>query len=199
MQSIGVLFKNGGQRPPMATFSHRGRREEGPLAQPSYNRARTALFTPDGAGSHRGGVEQGVGDQRGTDHRGQGRHAGTIIAHRDPAAAGGEDQPGSGADKGPQYMTGALRGEGDDKAQSQSSVGGSDDAKIGRADGQHLRVVAEQTQPKHRKNRNRHADPSPDSAADKGADPGDLFGAGELAGADGGADHWQKRGADAEQ
>src|SRR5258706_7887708 len=27
MQSIGVLLKNGGQRPPMTTFSHKGRRE----------------------------------------------------------------------------------------------------------------------------------------------------------------------------
>src|ERR1700737_3569326 len=28
MQSIGVLLKNGGRRPPTATFSHKGRREE---------------------------------------------------------------------------------------------------------------------------------------------------------------------------
>jgi len=28
MQSIGVPLKNGGQGPPMATFSHKGRREE---------------------------------------------------------------------------------------------------------------------------------------------------------------------------
>jgi hypothetical protein len=27
MQGIGVLLKNGSQRPPMATFSHKGRRE----------------------------------------------------------------------------------------------------------------------------------------------------------------------------
>src|SRR5450631_2059770 len=27
MQSIGVFFKNGGRRPPVATFSHKGRRE----------------------------------------------------------------------------------------------------------------------------------------------------------------------------
>src|SRR6266478_9861885 len=27
MQGIGVLLKNGGQRPPMATFSHKGRRD----------------------------------------------------------------------------------------------------------------------------------------------------------------------------
>jgi hypothetical protein len=28
MQSIGVLIRNGGRKPPMATFSHQGRREE---------------------------------------------------------------------------------------------------------------------------------------------------------------------------
>src|SRR3979490_608207 len=28
MQSIGVLLKNGGRRPPMATFSHKGRRKK---------------------------------------------------------------------------------------------------------------------------------------------------------------------------
>src|SRR5260370_20674195 len=28
MQSIGVLLKNGGRRPPMATFSHKGRRKQ---------------------------------------------------------------------------------------------------------------------------------------------------------------------------
>src|SRR5258708_39812797 len=28
MQSIGVLLKDGARRPPMATFSHKGRREE---------------------------------------------------------------------------------------------------------------------------------------------------------------------------
>jgi hypothetical protein len=33
MQRIGVLLKNGGRRPPTATFSHKGRREEGAPAQ----------------------------------------------------------------------------------------------------------------------------------------------------------------------
>src|SRR5258708_28909183 len=28
MQSIGVLLRNGGRRPPMATFSHKGRRKQ---------------------------------------------------------------------------------------------------------------------------------------------------------------------------
>jgi hypothetical protein len=28
MQSIGVLIRDGGRRPPMATFCHKGRREE---------------------------------------------------------------------------------------------------------------------------------------------------------------------------
>jgi hypothetical protein len=28
MRSIGVLLKNGGRRPPAATFSHKGRSEE---------------------------------------------------------------------------------------------------------------------------------------------------------------------------
>src|SRR5258708_38248017 len=31
-KSIGVLLKNGGRRPPMATFSHKGRREEARLS-----------------------------------------------------------------------------------------------------------------------------------------------------------------------
>src|SRR5260370_36758131 len=56
MQSIGVLLrKNGGRRPPMATFSHRGRGEEErtsvtneSITGTSRSEIRTALFSPNG-------------------------------------------------------------------------------------------------------------------------------------------------------
>jgi hypothetical protein len=45
MQGIGVLLKNGGRRPPIATFSHKGRRKGSSLNN-RFIKIHHALGTP---------------------------------------------------------------------------------------------------------------------------------------------------------
>ena len=59
MQSIGVLLKNGGQGPPLATFSHKGRREERALLTYDFHNLTSGPSAPI-TGSVFGNLNAGI-------------------------------------------------------------------------------------------------------------------------------------------
>ena len=118
--------------------------------------------------------------------------------HREPAAAGRDDDAQHRDHHRPADPPGALRGEVERETAAEEAVERADDLQVVRADLDHARIVAEQRQPRLRKERRRKPDRFGEAAGDRGAGPGDPQRAVAAAGADAGADHGGERRAEAE-